>query len=594
MSLTRIVACFALLAVLYYGVVVWAEAQTHYRSDEMEWLPQAKAILRRGAPILEEGDWRFAVSQDSHVRQSGGRTYGLWHPPLYLLALAGHVAIFGPSTESVRLFGALCFIAALVLTGRLTRSLARRAGMDQEHAALCGWLAVGLLALNPYAVQGSIYVDIDNTLLVPLQLLFFVVFFRWDERASAPLALAVVLAITLMFWTKITTPVILIMLAGGYLFFNGRRRAAFIFAALIVTGVSLFVATWWLYARSVGVPFWYPFIFTHARKVKTLFSASFFERLNALRYAITWISFPLCLLWLLTMAWRVQETWHTRRLLPVDLVLLSSLSILGFYSGLVGASSKYVVPAMPFLALGIAWYIITAEILEGLRGPTGWTALLICVGAALLHALVIPDVLTREFLPGRLPLTSIVTALTDSRLSRYALALLPLVGAVIALHLLTGKRNMLWALSASALAVLAPANIVQNVALVRFGATLSSTTVIGLDQVVAVLNREAKPDSVIVGRKDLLPLLTRGQLIPLDREITWRWNYGKDLGAAKALSLFSGCPRAEFLVETIPSRFWEDPRVREALEGNFEQPVQIGSYRLLRRRPRPCATPSPK
>jgi len=594
MSIARIVPGLTLSAILYYAVLAWLQASTHYSSDEIEWGPQAEAILRRGAPVLEEGDWRFLVSPDSHVRQSGGRTYGLWHPPLYLMALAGHIAIFGASTKSVRLFGALCFLAALVLTGRLARSLARRAGMQPEPAALCGWLAVALLTVNPYAVQGSVFVDIDNTLLIPFQILFFAAFFRWAERASVHSALAVVVTIALMLWTKVTTPLILIILAGGYLVFNGQRRAVFGFGALTPVGAGLFLGTWWLYARAVGLPFEYPFVFTHAAKAGALFGSSFFERLNAVRYAVTWISFPLCLLWLVTIAGRAREVWRTWHLSPIDLVLLSSLAIFGFYGGLVGASGKYIVPAMPFLALGIAWYITEAKILEGLRGRPGWTALGICIGVALLHVLVIPDILTHEFVPGRLPHTGFATALIDPRLPRYALALVPLVAAVIGLHLSTGKGHWLWALCAGALVALAPANVVQNAALVRHKVVLSSTTTSGLDEVVAILNREAKPDSVIVGRKDLQPLLTKGQLIPLDREITWRWTYDEDLGAAKALSLFSRCPRAEFLVETIPSRFWGDPQVRETLEKNFEPPVHIGSYRLLRRRPGLCARPSPK
>src|SRR5207253_6933320 len=141
------------------------------------------------------------------------------------------------------------------------------------------------------------------------------------------------------------------------------------------------------------------------------------------------------------------------------------------------------------------------------------------------------------------------------------------------------------ALYAISLAAIAPANVSQNSALygLRFPRFPSTETV--FDDVTSILNRETMIESIIVVMKHLLPFLTKGRLIPLDRTFTWPWNYKEDLGAAKALSLFAGCPRADFLVENVPSLFWRDPRVREALEKNFEPPVKIGNfYRLLRSR----------
>lgn len=590
----RFVAGIAVLAVLYYTVIVWLQSSIPFSGDEMEWGPYAEAILRHGAPVLEEGDWRLVTSADSHVAQMGGRSYGLWHPPLYLLALAGHVAVFGSATESVRLFGVLCFFLTLTLTWRLAYSLARRAGMGPERAMTCSLLAVVLLALNPYSVQGSVFVDIDNTVLVPIQLLFFTAFFGWAERESLPSAIAVVVTIALMLWAKVTTPLILIGLAGGYLLANRQRRMTLSFSGLTFAGVGLFTGSWWIYAQAAGVPFDYPFMITHAARTKQLLGISLYESLNALRYYVTWMSFPLCLLWLTATVERAQAAWRIWRLVPVDLMLLSALTILVFYSALGNLFfGKYVVPAMPFITIGIGWYITEAGILNPLKGRLKWTALGISVGVILLYALLVPDILTREPITERPTPRGFAETLADPRLPRYALSLMPLGVAIIALRLAAWQRQSLWALCAGSLLALAPANVIQNAALYGVRFPLYPSTETGLDEVTTILNREAKAESVIVGRKDLLPFLTRGQLIPLDLESTWAWNYNKDLGAAKALSLFTGCPRVEFLVENVPSPFWRDPRVREALEKNFEPPVQIGNfYRLLRSHPESCATPS--
>ena len=585
------VAAMAGLAVLFYGAIAWLQSPIPFGFDEMEWAPHAEAILRRGAPVLEGGDWRLLASPDSHVSQMGGRSYGLWHPPLYLLALAGHIAIFGASTASVRLFGALCFLVTLALTGRLAHRLAPGAGMEPERAGACGWLTVALLALNPYSVQGSVFVDIDNTLLVPAQLLFFAAFFRWAERAARPWAMAVVVTIALMLWTKVTTPLILIVLAEGYLLVNRQRRLALGFGGLAVAGMGVFAGSWWLYAHVTGVPFEYPFVTTHANRVGELWGASLYKRLNSLRYYVTWMSFPLVLLWLLAAVGRARAAWAGKRMLPVDLLLGSSLAIVFFYGGLVGTNGKYVVPAMPLISLVISWYIIDTDVLKPLVGYVWWTALAVSVGGVLLYALAVPDILTREPISERVTPSGFGEALADPRLPRYALSLVPLTATAIALRVAAGRRQTLWALCAGSLLALAPANVVQNAALHGLRFPLYPSTETGFDEVTRILNREAKPESIIVGMKDLLPFLTKGRLIPLDRTFTWPWNYKEDLGAAKALSLFAGCPRADFLVENVPSLFWRDPRVREALEKNFEPPVKIGNfYRLLRSRPGSCAT----
>jgi dolichyl-phosphate-mannose-protein mannosyltransferase len=582
-------AALAVLAVLYYIGIAWLQSSTALGFDEIEWGPHAEAVLRRGAPVLEENDWRLMVSPDSHVARMGGRSYGLWHPPLYMFALAGHVAVFGASTTSLRLFGVLCLLATLALTGRLAYSLARRAGMEAERASLCASLAVGLLALNPYSVQGSLFVDIDTTLLVPVQLVFFSALFTWIERASRARAMAVVVSIALMLWTKVTTPLILLVVTEGYLLVNRQRRLALSFGALAIAGMGLFAGSWWIYAQVTGVPFEYPFVTTHANRAGMLWGASLYERLNSLRYYVTWMSFPLILLWLIAIVGRARDVWGGRRMLPVDLMGLDSLAILLFYGGLVGTNGKYVVPAVPLISLVISWYLIDANVPKPLGAHVGWTALVVSVGGVLLHALVVPDILTRPPISERLAPSSLGEALTDPLLPRYALSLVPLVLSAIVLRVASGSRQTLWAACAGGLLTLAPANVIQNAALSGLRFPLYPSTETGFHEATRILNQEARPESIIVGMKDLLPLLTKGRLIPLDREFTWRWNYKVDLGAAKALSLFAGCPRVEFLVENVPSPFWRNQQVREALEKNFEAPVKIGNfYRLSRARPGSC------
>jgi hypothetical protein len=178
---------------------------------------------------------------------------------------------------------------------------------------------------------------------------------------------------------------------------------------------------------------------------------------------------------------------------------------------------------------------------------------------------------------------------------RYILSLVPLAATVIGLRVIAAGRGVVWALCAGSLLTLAPANVIQNAALYGLRVPLYPSTETGFDEVTRILNRAARAESIIVGTKDLLPSLTKGRLVPLDREATWPWDFKGDLGAAKALSLFAGCPRAEFLVENVPSPFWRDARVRAALERNYEPVMKIGNfYRLVQSRPGNCPAPSTK
>src|SRR4051794_16376349 len=256
----------ALVALLALFAATAARGADHpFLFDETNFMFQARAIAETGIPYANMG------YMGDRGRVTTRAYYGLWHPPLYIYLLGLDVKLFGATEPSARLPGVALMLGTALLVYALGQTVAGGGG----RGVACGLLATVLFLASPLVIQSALVVDIDGTLLL-LVVTGWVLLYLRCQQATDWRRLAVLGALlALAFWTKLTTPLALVGAVVLYQALAGRWRLGLRQAGVILgIALPLFLATWWLVATLVGLPFEMPFQWT----AWELFDASKYTR----------------------------------------------------------------------------------------------------------------------------------------------------------------------------------------------------------------------------------------------------------------------------------------------------------------------------
>jgi hypothetical protein len=301
--------------------------------DEMEFRAAAKAIVETGKPI-------------SYVGENKPQNVGLWHPPLYIVSLAGWMSFVGTSSAANRSFGLLTTFLALIGIGVLAarrwnwKGSAETANLPKFVALFLG-LSTAITA--PLLIQGSMLPDIDTQMLPLTITAFFLLLFELRRIGVQKRVYwsIFILAMIINLFTKLTTPALLIPAfalfellqpsATRKLFFKMQvsrprldqrthpdpryrvliswntawfRWLAFILPPIIagLVSLALFVLIWYVIAFVWGVNFRAPFNYlTHSRNNPTTFAdtpfliiAAIIQNLPShLTYLLQWTGVPI-------------------------------------------------------------------------------------------------------------------------------------------------------------------------------------------------------------------------------------------------------------------------------------------------------------
>ena len=378
------------LAFAFYCVNVAHFGREPLRIEENEWPPMAKAIYETGKPIIPfDETHRLRFNQDLTVDE--GSMVGAWHPPLYLYTLGASMAVLGThSPYRLRLIGVAGLMTAILLLFLIAREVTPR-------WRLVGGIAAILALIHPFAIQGSVFLDIDPTIYAPLALLVVWLAIRYGKRPDAlglPQILAIAGAIALVTWAKMTTTIDLLgVLVIWWLLARRPFRVAILEAISFVTiGLALFFATYGLWCAATGIPFSYTFQVTFVDKSNRLLSSWTYVE-HAVHWHLRWIGAAILLLIAAYLVDLVRSFLSARRLRPMDLPFLVGGAMLiqyvflsptdGTYQG------KYAFPALLMLLLPISWMLLRKPIAQ--RSVGRWV---LAAGIALAAGLLVPDVLT--------------------------------------------------------------------------------------------------------------------------------------------------------------------------------------------------------
>lgn len=389
-----------LAALVLIGLAFYLANAAHYESkplriEENEWPPMARAVYEHGIPLIHAGeDHRVTVSPDLKLYQADES--GLWHPPLYMYTMAGFMAFAGPgAAESLRWIGVGGLLVCCLLLFLISRELFGR------HWLRVASVASFLLLIHPYAVQGSLFLDIDTSIYAPTFLLFAWLLARYDARgADDPLSLAALAAsFALILWVKLPTAFVVIPVGLLYWIlrygpWRGIARSLIVFGG----GAAIFLATYGLYVTVTDQPFWYMFEFTLVKKggqrLFWLEDRQFLE--NAIEWHVAWFTPALLLLTGAYGVVGVRRWWRERTVAPLDFIWMLGLSIFLAYAIVSPNGSvyqgKYAFPAIPLIVFAVAALAVQAT-----KERPRWGAIAIALVAAIVAAALIPDLLTNQY-----------------------------------------------------------------------------------------------------------------------------------------------------------------------------------------------------
>lgn len=366
------------------------------RIEESEWPPMAKAVYETGEPITPAAEMR-RIRFDEDLTVDESPVVGAWHPPLYIYTIGIAMAFFGTdSPHALRAVGAV----GLLLTALLLIMIAREV---TPRWRLIGGVSAILLLIHPYAIQASLFLDIDNTVYAPPALLLLWLAIRFGKRAgplSGSQILAIGSAIALLAWTKMTTTVVLlgVLLVWWLLSRRQMGRSLFEFVAFTAIGGALFASTYGAWCAVTGIPFSYTFEVTFVGKSNRLLSEWWLVE-NAAHWHLRWFGAAVFLLTVVYLFDLIRHLYKQHELRSLDLLFLAGVGILvqyvvlsptdGTYQG------KYAFPAVAMLMLPITWLLLREERDRGRL--LHWAAAL---AIGLIAALLIPDVLTNLSLNG--------------------------------------------------------------------------------------------------------------------------------------------------------------------------------------------------
>ncbi len=317
------------------------------------------------------------------------------HPPLYPYLVAWSLSIFGDSFSSARLIG----IGAYFVSAFLVYFIATVISQGTERSGYAASSAVALYMASPLVIQGSLLLEIDNTILTPLiaAAVLMIVHPVWHTRRWYEPVLAIIIAILL--WTKWTTP--LVPMGCGIIYYGLRRDDRFWpFIRVCIIGVIFFFATWWLkniigggyLPMENGIQYLLGSIYLHTNisgsetVIPTIVKRS--ARL------VLWMSpFVIVTVGFIFVERIMQYSRRICDLTVLDFILLNIAVIFMGYL-LIGGTAygfpRYHIPMMP-LVCAVIGYRVSPLLYDAFNSRYCWFSCAVFFGVLMMGAFIVPD-----------------------------------------------------------------------------------------------------------------------------------------------------------------------------------------------------------
>lgn len=276
----------------------------------------------------------------------------LSHPPLYIDILRFLNQALDLEWNSLRLLGIFCVFLNLILIYQLSLVISGKRG--------AGLFACFLYAIHPMAIQGSMILDIDNTILTVLTMFFCLYYVKNKDDSNWKNNIFLSLILFICLWAKLSLPLILIF---SFLFFSllNKDKAEFIRLFFIgLVGVLIFLVVWGIDSYVNHVAFTQVFerslavIFQKGIKGASLLPVE--ELIIRTVRVSLWLGLYWVVLWIALSFERLRLSFSKKpkELVFLDFLYLYSWIIFGSYiiiGGTCFGFAKFQYPMLPILAI---------------------------------------------------------------------------------------------------------------------------------------------------------------------------------------------------------------------------------------------------
>lgn len=334
----RIIVAFFLAV---FVMLVFSQADKKFVLDELDFPIVAKATSEKLKPIYYRGE-----GHEEHL--------GLYHPPLYIYMLGAHIKIFGFSENTVRSFGLFCTLITTLLTAILGSRI------SQLNPRLFIPIFVALYLSSPYTIANTTLPDIDQSILPPLFVLYLIFLFE-NKRDQILLV-----AFTVLLWTKLTTPLALIPFSLIYWYFQKQSISEIVSRGIRVFGGALlaFIISYSIYCELFDLPFFYTFDFLFHSFSKGSGATDFSQVVDRIfqnfGYSVgflAWITYPFVFLFGISFVFNISKLKIDPNAPKILGLSCLTLFVTVFYCGLIapfGGFFKYPFPVFELACLVIS------------------------------------------------------------------------------------------------------------------------------------------------------------------------------------------------------------------------------------------------
>jgi hypothetical protein len=289
----------------------------------------------------------------------------IWHPFLYqsILILTGK--IFGVYLYKLRLIGVVCLIIDLYML----RKIANLMVDNQRDGRLLTFLSCLFFLMIPLTIDGALHIDIDNTIMLPLLLIFFYLFIRQEQTDDKRvryriLSILMCFIMPLLLWSKLTTPLALPLTIGIFYILKNKPMSAVVFPiSLVGIGGSIFALTWFFFCSYFNLPFLSIFeriMHVFFKGVNDSVNAEHFEFLRELTMIIFWNNIIISILLVVCLVLIIRQIIRKEKVEdPILFATIFTIIIGGTYLFVGGISygiPKYHYPLTAFAALIISYF----------------------------------------------------------------------------------------------------------------------------------------------------------------------------------------------------------------------------------------------
>ncbi len=304
-NMKRILIIFIILSV----TLVLLQTNSFIRADEFWYFDAAKSVLTAGQPLI-----KFCDNSTPQLF--------VGHPTTYIYYLAGFLLIF--PEQLIKLSGLPFFLLNILLIFFIGKQIFKK----KETAML----ASALYTISPLAIQGTLLLDIDNTILSTALLVFCLAsVYSFKEKGLEKIS--IILSFALVLGMKFT--VFFILIAGVIISKILEKKKVIESILLLVSGFIIFLLSWFVVSLLVNYP---PFsIFDYIlQQFSTSGGIDLYGKIVTIIYSglktnLLWFTLPLTALFVLGL-----KNKKTR--------FLAILSIIAFLQYLFSVPSAYRFP----------------------------------------------------------------------------------------------------------------------------------------------------------------------------------------------------------------------------------------------------------